>query len=100
MNSEGGPGSLDELLKTLDFLHTPSFLLSVDTSGTFRFSGLNKELESRTGLQSADLAGLTPHEALPPRMADTVEANYARCRDTCEAYSYEELLDLPYGQTW
>ena len=100
MNDDHSPGTLDDLLQTLDFLQTPAFLVTVDAQGAMRFGGLNRAHSDRTGIRSEDIEGRTPHEALPPRMADTVLANYSRCRDSREIYSYEEVLDLPTGQIW
>ncbi|MEM1430249.1 MAG: PAS domain-containing protein, partial [Pseudomonadota bacterium] len=75
----------------------PMFLIAVDRQQEMRFVGLNAEAEHQTGLRNADMAGRTPHEALPVRMADTLLANYIRCLTSAASYAYEEVLELPRG---
>ena len=82
---------------TIEALGEPAFLLAVDADETVRFVALNRAHEEQTGLRSADLAGLTPHEALPTRIADAVAANSARCVSGGTVCRYEEELDLATG---
>ncbi len=94
------PSDLSGVLITLDIIDIPAFVLTVDDSGDIRFGGLNRAHEVRTGMKGAEIAGLTPHEALPPRLADTVLANYRHCVDSNQTHRYEEVLDLPSGRDW
>ncbi len=94
------PPNLSGILAVLDIIDIPAFVLTVDASGKIRFAGLNRAHEAQTGMVGAEIAGLTPHEALPPRMADTVLANYAHCVERGQTYRYEEVLDLPAGRNW
>ena len=74
------------------------FSVAVDGQGQFRYEGLNPAHQRATGLREADLVGKRPHECLPQAVADHVEANYRRCWETGQTYSYEEELDLPNGR--
>lgn len=78
----------------------PSFILTVDGDKTIRFGALNAAHEAVTGMSTKSIAGHRPHDILPPRMADTVLANYTTCLETGEPYAYGEVLDLPAGQFW
>lgn len=93
-------GEFSGLLGTLNMIEVPMFLVAVEENGTFRFGGINRAHENQTGMRCADIAGRTPHEVLPPRTADTVISNYRRCAEQGEAYSYEEILELPGGNLW
>lgn len=102
----------------MELFHTPMFLVLVDETGGFRFAGINSAHQKKSGLTSAMLEGKTPDEILPPRLADTINANYARCTTPdadanctrCTAHlacpacarsvEYEELLELPTGPMW
>ncbi|MEM6738797.1 MAG: PAS domain-containing protein [Pseudomonadota bacterium] len=82
----------------MDAVCEPMFLLMAGPDRLLRFVGLNKAHEMQTGLRSADLAGLTPHDAFPERLADTVLSNYTKCLTSAARYSYDEVLDLPIGR--
>ncbi|MEM0948930.1 MAG: PAS domain-containing protein [Pseudomonadota bacterium] len=100
MSIQSFPTDLADVLGVLGIIDVPAFVLTVDDQGVIRFGGLNRAHEARTGMQGKDIAGLTPHQALPPRMADTVLANYILCAQTRQTYRYEEVLDLPSGRIW
>ncbi|MEL6645888.1 MAG: PAS domain-containing protein [Pseudomonadota bacterium] len=76
------------------------FIISVAPDQTLRFGGLNAAHERETGMSSDAVSGKTPHEVLPPRLADTVCANYRACLTANTATSYEEELELPTGKRW
>ena len=86
-----------EAVKQIDI---PCFILTVDEDQTIRFGALNASHEATTGMSTTDLAGSTPHDVLPPRMADTVLANYTQCLHSRAPYAYHELLDMPSGKIW
>ncbi|MEO0700751.1 MAG: hypothetical protein AAFY80_01305 [Pseudomonadota bacterium] len=60
------------LLRSLQLFENPMFVVTVGPDEELRFGGLNHAHERDTGLSSRAIAGKTPHEALPPRIADTV----------------------------
>ncbi len=91
---------IQSVFDTIQHVDLPMFILTVDGDGVIRFGGLNRNHEATTGMSSAELAGKTPHEALPPRMADTVLARYETCLKTRSSYTYEEVLDMPSGRFW
>lgn len=85
------------------FDHTEDaiFLIEVEADGTFRYEGNNPAHRRQTGIALEAIAGKTPHELLPPDLADQVSANYRRALSEGRAISYEETLDLPAGRrTW
>ncbi len=92
--------STEALVDAMSSTDNAAFLLLADDQGTLRFHGLNAAHERMTGLKSADIQGKTPHESMPPRMADTVLANYRHAYETRQPFTYDELLDLPKGQYW
>jgi len=94
------PETLVPMFDAVNQIDIPCFILSVDEDQTIRFGALNAAHEAATGITTQALAGKTPHESLPARMADTVLANYARCLETRAPYAYDELLEMPTGETW
>jgi PAS domain S-box-containing protein len=72
------------------------FIIAVEPD-RFVIELLNPAHERRTGLRSADLTGRTPHECLPPAVADAVTKHYRSCVEAGEAIRYDETLDLPGG---
>jgi PAS domain S-box-containing protein len=85
------------------FDHTEDaiFLIEVEPDGTFRFEGNNPAHQRQTGIAQEAIAGKTPHELLPPELAEQVSANYRRALSEGRAISYEETLELPAGRrTW
>ncbi len=91
---------LSDIFGTLQIFDTPMFMVLVEPDGTMRFIGVNAAHQAGTGIQTAAIAGHTPHAILPPRVADTVVANYRRCVDAKGPISYEEVLELPSGTRW
>lgn len=93
-----------QIKQVMELVGLPSFLLDVSTDasgqGQFRFGHLNGQHETETGIDVAALIGKSPHDVLPQRQADTVVANYERCRISREIESYVELLELPSGPRW
>jgi PAS domain S-box-containing protein len=72
------------------------FIIAVEPD-RFVFELLNPAHERRTGLRTADLSGRTPHECLPPAVADAVTEHYRQCVEAGAAIRYDETLDLPGG---
>ena len=72
------------------------FIIAVEPD-RFVIELLNPAHERSTGLRTADVSGRTPHECLPPEVADAVTAHYRQCVKAGEAIRYEETLDLPGG---
>lgn len=89
-----------DLLQSLQLFENPMFVVTVGPDEELRFGGLNRAHERDTGMSSNAVAGKTPHEALPPRIADTVIVNYLSCLRADAATTYEELLELPCGPRW
>ncbi len=89
-----------DLLEWISHTDNAAFILKVESDETMRFLGLNAAHERITGLTTSAIAGKTPHEALPPRIADTVSANYRTCLNSKRPYTYEEVLELPHGRNW
>ena len=94
------PAVLAGLPDTLELLDVPMFVLTVAEDGVVRYAGLNRAYEARTGLRHGDLAGRTPHEALPARLADGLADRYLHCVDSRRSQRFEEALDLPTGRVW
>jgi PAS domain S-box-containing protein len=91
----------DTLLKQAGevwFAHSDEslFIIAVEPD-RFVFELLNPAHERRTGLRTADLSGRTPHECLPPAVADAVTEHYRQCVEAGAAIRYDETLDLPGG---
>jgi PAS domain S-box-containing protein len=72
------------------------FIIAVEPN-RFVFELLNPAHESRTGLRNSDVSGRTPHECLPPAVADAVTEHYRACVEAGAAIRYYETLDLPTG---
>jgi PAS domain S-box-containing protein len=72
------------------------FIVAVDPD-RFVFELLNPAHERRTGLRTSDVSGRTPHECLPPAVADAVTERYRSCVEAGTAIRYYETLDLPAG---
>lgn len=118
MNDFQLAGRMAQIFDVLELFHTPMFLVLVGEEGNFTFGGLNRAHSARTGLSSDAIAGKAPHDILPPRIAETVTANYLRCitpapgqacalckpalacPECARPVAYEELLELPTGPIW
>ncbi|GEO12895.1 PAS domain-containing protein [Microvirga aerophila] len=72
------------------------FIIKVEPN-RFVFKLLNPAHERRTGLRNSDVSGRTPHECLPPAVADAVTERYRSCVETGAAIRYYETLNLPAG---
>src|SRR3712207_3265599 len=72
------------------------FIIAVEPD-RFVFELLNPAHERRTGLRNTDVSGRTPHECLPPVVADAVTEHYRSCVEAGAAIRYYETLDLPGG---
>jgi PAS domain S-box-containing protein len=75
------------------------FIVAVEPD-CFVFELLNPAHERRTGLRNTDVSGRTPHECLPPAVADAVTEHYRQCVEAGEATRYYETLDLPGVRHW
>lgn len=86
--------------RTLDYIPVPTFLLTCNEDGAIRYKKLNAIHEATIGIPSTEIAGKTPHEFFPRRLADTLLQNYTKCRDIKQPIIYEEQLDLKSGEHW
>ncbi len=86
--------------RLVDSLSQIIFLIDVEPDHTFRYRRLNLMHQKLTGLSNTDLMGRTPHEALPPRVADAVCRNYSVCVKTRQHYVYEEVLEFNGEPCW
>jgi PAS domain S-box-containing protein len=64
------------------------------------FSGLNAAQSAVTGIAPEALLGRRPYEALPPRVAANVMANYRRCIAERGLIEYEEAHETEAGERW
>lgn len=94
------PMTLPRLAELLDVFQIPMFLIAVERDGTVRYLKTNAIHREQTGFDLTGREGQTPHELFPDRMADALMANYRRCIDSGQAYSYDELLQFPKGEAW
>lgn len=91
---------LAKIIELSDSIDVPLFIMEVGENEKLIFRKLNRCHEQKTGMSNAVLAGKTPHEVLPERMADSVNAKYLACVRNRESITYEEVLDLPNGELW
>ncbi|HPH04051.1 MAG TPA: PAS domain S-box protein [Spirochaetota bacterium] len=73
------------------------FIVRLDQDGNFVYENFNPRHRFVTGIPEDRLVGRTPHECLPPEIADHVVEHYSRCITADGPVSYEEALDLPSG---
>lgn len=92
--------TLDAVRDFVDVLALPCFILSCDLDGEIRFRHFNPALVATHGVAADIVRGKTPHECLPPRVAETMLNNYTICQRTARPYEYEELLDLGGQEMW
>ena len=81
---------------------TPMFCLDVVSEEPLDvvFSGINRAQSAASGMEPGDLVGRRPGEALPPRAAANVMANYRRCLEERRPIEYEEGHEGRDGQRW
>jgi PAS domain S-box-containing protein len=60
----------------------------------FRFATINPAYAQMLSLSATAMAGLRPHQCLPPTIADRFCANYNRCLKQRQPISYEESFEL------
>ncbi|WP_430450208.1 PAS domain-containing protein [Rhodophyticola sp.] len=92
----------EDLDYVLDLISLPVFVVDIDQQSNcgFRFRGLNRAYERDVGMKSADIAGMSPTDLLPERLAETVLRNYRQCAETGAPYSYHEELTLEGETRW
>ena len=73
------------------------FIVRREETGSFVYENFNPQHELVTGIPAASLVGRTPHECLPPEVAEHVIEHYSRCFDADGPVSYEEEMELPSG---
>lgn len=92
--------SLSSIVALSDTVDMPIFIVEVEPDDTLRYHKINRFYEQAMGLSSADLAGKTPHEVMPPRLAADTLSKYMTCVQSGEPFTYEEGLDLAKGEAW
>lgn len=100
MDSPMSFSAFDDIEVAIDVLSVPIFVMDVDADSTIRFAKLNKAHVAAVGLPSAAVEGKTPHECLPPRVAETILTNFHACIASRSSRAYEEVLDLARGEAW
>lgn len=100
MDGAGRAVTEGEIDAMMDMLDVPMFTIDVGTDGGFSFGRLNRAHQEQTGMRNATASGRALHDVLPTRVADTIAANYRRCVESRERYSYEEVLMMPSGERW
>jgi len=73
------------------------FVLDISWDGRYRIVALNPAEEAVLGLSNAEASGRFVDEVLPGPLAQSVIANYRRCRAEGAPITYVEYLDLPPG---
>lgn len=91
---------LADLCRLSDLADVAIFVLKVGEGEELTFLKLNRCHEQTTGMRSEDIAGKTPSEILPKRMAENVTAKYLTCVRSKQMFQYEEVLELPKGEIW
>ncbi len=90
----------DAIRDLLDLVAAAMFIVDVDADGTLRFGGLNAAHEQLTGMRSADVAGRTPQDCLPPAVAEAVTERYRACIAADAPIDYRERIEHPSGPRW
>lgn len=93
----------DELIvldTLLEASHILGFWMEVTPDAQFIFRNFNDLYKTDVGFETDGLIDKTPQASLPERQAETVLANYEKCRSTGLPHVYEELLELGHGSTW
>jgi PAS domain S-box-containing protein len=91
------PVTADDLFEAIA---DPAFTLNCDADGELRYGRLNAAHVAAVGIPSDQVAGKTPHECFPARLADTLLENYLTCARSCRPYRYEEVLELGGREIW
>lgn len=76
------------------------YLLEVTNDGRFRTIEVNPALEKLTGIPRSSSVGKTQEEAVPPEVAEIVNAKYRHCVEAGHPVEEEVLLDLPVGKRY
>lgn len=92
----------DNILQNVfDTISTGIFVINIESFGEsepenrrFRFVTANLAFVGMLPLSITSLAGLCPHDCLPPYLADRFCANYSRCIEQRQPISYEESFEL------
>jgi PAS domain S-box-containing protein len=92
----------ETLLQTVfDTISTGIFVVKVETlnsstveSITFRFVMANPAYVEILSVPPNSLIGLSPHDCLPPDIADRFCANYSRCLEQRQPIRYQESFEV------
>ncbi len=73
------------------------FVVDIDDSGEFRFSGINPALQRVSGVREADLVGKTPADLSNITSTDAIASmveHFRHCKNSGETFIYETTLPL------
>lgn len=73
------------------------FLIKVLKNGEFRYVRNNLAHQNKTGILLEQIMNKSPQELLGKEMGDIVSENYKKCVVAGNSISYEEELNLPFG---
>ena len=89
-----------EFLKDIyDEVNHSIFVVDVLPDGSYHFKGINPVHELLTGISSAEIAGKTPAQLLPPVFAEQVIEHYTDCIREGHSIQYEEHLPFMGKET-
>ncbi|MEL6494287.1 MAG: PAS domain-containing protein [Cyanobacteria bacterium J06623_7] len=88
-----------EFLRSIyDNVREATFVVDIETDGTFRYQGFNAAAIKLTGI--VEVKGKTPEQILPEAAAATVKQHYTQCVQSRTSVSYEECLPFQNEDTW
>lgn len=76
------------------------FVIDVLHNGGFQFVGSSPAHARMSGIPTEALIGKTPHELLPPDIADAVSERYRTCLRVGDRVTYEEMLVVDAVEVW
>lgn len=95
------------LQNVFDTISTGIFVVTVETldssaaeSITFRFVTANPAYVKMLSLPANSLIGLSPHDCLPPDIADRFYANSSRCLEQRQPIRYQESWEVDSERCW
>ncbi len=73
------------------------FMLSVESTGQYKFISVNNSFLQATGLSEAQIIGKYAHEVIPPTSWTEVGLHYEKAVQTKSAVMWEETSEYPSG---
>lgn len=99
MTELSGPPLVARIEADIEHLPFPAFIIDVRPDGfTYRCS--NAAHKTIFGYDGDTIAGARPIDLVPRRLSDSLTRNYEQCRDSGQAYYYDEVTTLKSGPRW